>query len=239
MVEAASPEATDFYGRALEVLEDTGVPFLVGGAYAMQTYADVVRETKDLDVFCKSGDHPRLLHALGDAGFATEITDATWLAKAFEGEYYVDLIFGAANGASTVDDSWFEHGHSATVAGRSVTLVSPEDQIWQKCFVQDRARYDGADIAHIIRKSGPSLDWQRLLTRMEAHWELLFAHLVLFRYIYPAERHTVPQWVLEEMQSRLTAQFGLPEPAEAICRGPLLSKTQYTVDIQQWGYRER
>ena len=239
MAEPASPEATAFYARAIRVLQDTGVPFLIGGAYAMQTYADIVRETKDLDVFSKPGDHPRLLHALGETGFATEITDATWLAKAFEGDYYVDIICGAANGVSTVDDTWFQHGQPAQVVGRQVTLVSPEDQIWQKCFVQDRVRYDGADIAHIIRKSGQRLDWKRLLTRMEAHWELLFAHLLLFRYIYPGERDTVPAWLLEEMQSRLTAQSNVPEPTEPVCRGPLLSKTQYRVDIDDWGYRER
>jgi hypothetical protein len=37
----------------------------------------------------------------------------------------------------------------------------------------------------------------------------------------------------------VSAQLSVPVPAEAVCRGPLLSKTQYTIDIDQWGYRER
>jgi hypothetical protein len=235
----ANPEAANFYARALRILDDSGVPYLVGGAYAMQTYAHIVRETKDLDVFSKAGDHPRLLDALAQAGYKTEITDATWLAKAFEGDYFVDIIFASANGVSTVDDSWFDHAYPAEVVGRSVKLVSVEDQLWQKCFVQDRFRYDGADVIHIFRKWGSNIDWTRLLNRMEAHWELLFAHVLQFRYIYPGERTTIPNWLLEELQSRVTAQMTVPLPTEAVCRGPLLSKTQYTMDIGEWGYRER
>lgn len=232
-------EAASVYERALRILGETGVPYLVGGAYAMRTYADIMRETKDLDVFCKAGDHPRLLRALADEGYRTEITDATWLAKAFEGEYFIDLIFGSANGVSTVDDTWFEHAYPAEVVGMPVRLVSAEDQIWQKAFVQDRFRYDGADVAHIFRRWGPNIDWVRLLNRMEAHWELLFAHVLQFRHIYPGERNTIPSWLVEELQARVNAQMSVPVPTEAVCRGPLLSKTDYLVDIEEWGYRER
>jgi hypothetical protein len=205
----------------------------------MQTYADLVRETKDLDIFAQAGDYPLLLQSLADDGFEVEITDATWLAKARQGEYYVDLIFGSANGVSTVDHTWLEHAYPADVVGLPVRLVSVEDQIWQKCFVQDRFRYDGADVAHIFRKWGSRIDWMRLLHRMEAHWELLFAHILQFRYIYPAERSNVPAWLIDELQARVNAQMGVPVPSEAVCRGPLLSKTQYTMDIEEWGYRER
>ncbi|HEX6508324.1 MAG TPA: hypothetical protein VF221_11890, partial [Chloroflexota bacterium] len=123
----AGKAAEQFYRSALDVLDKAGPPFLVGGAYAMQEYANIVRDTKDLDVFCKAGDCPRLLQALGDAGYRTEITDATWLAKAFEGEYLVDVIFGSANGVSSVDDSWLEHARPARVVGHHVKLVSAED----------------------------------------------------------------------------------------------------------------
>jgi hypothetical protein len=235
----ANPKAADFYVRALQTLERADVPFLIGGAYAMQTYAGIARETKDLDIFATAGDYPHLLQSLADAGYDVEITDATWLAKAREGEYYVDIIFGSANGVSSVDHTWLEHAYPAQVMGRSLTLVSVEDQIWQKCFVQDRYRYDGADVAHIFREWGPKIDWTRLLHRMEAHWELLFAHILQFRYIYPAERSTVPDWLIDELQARVKAQMSVPVPTEAVCRGPLLSKKQYTVDIEQWGYRER
>jgi hypothetical protein len=232
-------QTTAFYCRVLDLLGGIEVPVLVGGAFAMREYADIVRETKDLDLFCKVSDHPRVLAALKSGGFTVEITDATWLAKAFDGDSYVDVIFGSANGVSSVDDTWFEYAYPATLLDREVRLVSVEDQLWQKAFIGDRFRYDGADVAHIIRASADRIDWHRLLTRMEAHWELLLAHLVQFRYIYPANRNAVPAWLLNELMSRVTSQFEVPVPSEPICRGPLLSKTQYVVDIQEWGYRER
>jgi hypothetical protein len=178
---------------------ESQIPFMVGGAYAMRHYADVVRDTKDLDVFCKTSDHVHLLHALSEAGYATEITDATWLAKAFYGDHLLDLIFGSRNNVCPVDDSWFEHAPRVTLMGCEVLLVAPEEVLWTKALVQDRDRFDGADVMHLLRRQGRDLDWRRLLLRMEPHWEVLLAHLIQFRWIYPAERDTAPQWVMEEL----------------------------------------
>ncbi len=231
--------AEDFYGSALAILAECQIPFMVGGAYAMRHYADVVRDTKDLDVFCKTSDHARLLHALIEAGYATEITDATWLAKVFHGDHLLDLIFGSRNNVCPVDDSWFEHAPRVTLMGCEVLLVAPEEVLWTKALVQDRDRFDGADVMHLLRRQGRDLDWRRLLLRMEPHWEVLLAHLIQFRWIYPAERDTAPMWVMEELLAREQAQLTAPVPVEKICRGPLLSKLQYQVDIEEWGYRER
>jgi hypothetical protein len=231
--------AERYYGAALDSLLQSGVPFLVGGAYAMRQYADIYRETKDLDVFCVPGDHPRLLQVLSESGYRPEITDATWLAKAFSDDLYVDIIFGSANGACPVDDSWFAHAPQAELLGRAVRLVPPEEVLWTKMLVEDRHRFDGADVNHLLRKSGKNLDWKRLLRRMEPFWEVLFSHLLQFRFVYPAERDAVPAWLLTELQERLSSQLTVPLPVEKVCRGPLLSKTQYEIDIQEWGYRER
>ena len=75
MIEA-STEAATFYARTLETLSGTGVPFLVGGAYAMRTYAGIMRETKDMDIFATPGDYPVLLQSMGDVGYEVEITDS-------------------------------------------------------------------------------------------------------------------------------------------------------------------
>jgi len=52
----------------------------------------------------------------------------------------------------------------------------------------ERERFDGGDIAHLIRGSGRDLDWQRLLNRFGPHWRVLFSHLVMFGFCYPSER---------------------------------------------------
>jgi hypothetical protein len=37
-------------------LKESGVPFLLSGAYAVTAYTGIRRSTKDMDVFCKPGD---------------------------------------------------------------------------------------------------------------------------------------------------------------------------------------
>jgi hypothetical protein len=232
-------EAEAFYVSALERLNESGVPFMIGGAYAMRQYADIYRDTKDLDVFCKAGDYPRLLDALQAAGYATEITDANWLAKAFHDSYFIDLIFNAGNGLCSVDDTWFEHAPTVSLLGVEVKLIPAEEEIWTKLYIRDRHRYDGADICHIIRKQGPELDWQRLLMRMETHWELLLGQILEFRFVYPSERDAVPRWLMEELISRAHAQLDMPTPKDRICRGNLLSRSDYEIDEREWGYRPK
>jgi hypothetical protein len=230
----SAPEA--FYSGVLDALKQSGVPFMIGGGYAMQVYAGIVRDTKDLDIFCTAGDFPHLLRTLTDAGYETEITDATWLGKAREGEHFVDLIFSSANRTAPVDSVWLERSRKVSMFGRSVLLAPPEELIWSKSTVQDRFRFDGSDIIHMMRETGSELDWKHLLDRMGSNWEVLLAHIMMFRFVYPSERDTVPRWLLDEMLERVQDQLSLPTPQDRICRGPLLSRTQYEPDTEEWGY---
>jgi hypothetical protein len=106
--------------------------------------------------------------------------------------------------------------------------------MWSKAFVQERERFDGADVAHLIRALGPSLDWDRLLARFGDHWRVLYAHVVLFGYIYPDRREHVPAWVMDELAGRLAADR--MEPENHVCNGTLLSREQYLVDLERDGY---
>ena len=49
-------ETQHVYRKALEALGHAGVEFLIGGAYALAPYTNVVRDTKDLDVFLRRED---------------------------------------------------------------------------------------------------------------------------------------------------------------------------------------
>ena len=110
--------------------------------------------------------------------------------------------------------------------------------ILSKSFVMERERYDGADVAHLILALGAKLDWERLLSRFEKNWRVLFAHLVLFGFIYPAERSRVPNWVMRELHARMRAEHATQSHAEHVCQGTLLSREQFLIDIQDWGYND-
>src|SRR4026209_1522994 len=98
-----------FYREAVRALTHSGVPFLVGGAYAFGRYTGIERHTKDFDVFVRPGDVERTLRTLEDAGAATELTVPHWLGKARRGEDFIDVIFSSGNGLATVDAEWFTH----------------------------------------------------------------------------------------------------------------------------------
>jgi hypothetical protein len=65
---------------------------------------------------------------------------------------------------------------------------------------------------------------------------VLLAHITMFRFVYPSERDTIPRWLMEELLARVQDQLSLPTPQDRICRGPLLSRTQYEEDTNEWGY---
>jgi hypothetical protein len=177
---------------------------------------------------------------LGAAGCDTEITFPHWLGKARCGEDLVDIIFSSGNGVAAVDDLWFTYAVDETVLGLPVRLMPPEEMIWSKGFIMERERYDGADIAHVIHARAEALDWRRLVGRFGRHWRVLLSHLVLFGFIYPAERARIPPWVMNELTRRVARETAsVPVAASApVCRGPLLSRAQYLVDIEERGYHD-
>jgi len=187
-------DASAFYVDALERLSRSGIPFLVGGARALSHYTRIDRQTKDLDLFLLKADVERALEVFRRAGYRAELTFPHWLGKVHCADQYVDLIFSSGNGVAVVDDLWFEHAVSADIFGVRVKLSPPEEMIWSKAFVQERERFDGADVLHLFYRFGPALDWERLLERFGPHWRVLFAHIVMFGFVYPGRRWTIPGW---------------------------------------------
>jgi hypothetical protein len=61
--------------------------------------------------------------------------------------------------------------------------------------------------------------------------------LILFGYIYPGERAVIPPKIIEDLITRLRSEATTAGP-ERLCRGTLLSRQQYLVDIQEWGFRD-
>jgi hypothetical protein len=238
-VNDALPRATrDFYVRAMRLLDEAEIEFLVGGAYAFERYTGIARHTKDFDIFVHPRDVTRVLATLGAAGCETELSFPHWLGKARCGDDFVDVIFSSGNGVAVVDDEWFAHSVEDEVFGRSVRLVPAEEMIWSKAFIMERERFDGGDVAHILRASAERIDWPRLVGRFGEAWRVLMAHLVLFGFIYPGERHRIPPGVLSELSARLQRELATSEPGARTCRGTILSRAQYLIDIERWGYAD-
>jgi hypothetical protein len=235
-VQASSRHASDFYKRIINTFQEGGIDFLVGGAYAYVHYTGIGRETKDLDLFIRRRDWDAVSSALAKDGVITELTFPHWLGKAFGGrqrEFFVDLIFSGGNGIAEVDDEWFAHAQWDESLGFPVRLMPVEEMIWSKAFLMERERFDGADVLHLIRARQKDLNWPRLLSRFGEHWRVLLAHLVLFPYVYPND--PAPTAVINQLFDRARNE-PKSEGGLRLCRGTLLSRAQYLIDIEDWNY---
>ena len=230
-------EAASLYREVLLAMNEHGVPYAVAGAFALEKYTGIWRVTKDLDLFMKPEDVPEALEYLKEHGFRCETLDPVWLAKAHRGEYFVDLISGMSNAVITVDDSWMGRAQPAVVAGVDSRIISAEDLLTSKLFVIRRERFDGADIAHIIYRSGGKLDWGRVLQLAGEHWEIVLWALLLFRYIYPAHTGYVPATLWQDLLTRLVEEFQHPDP-KAPFRGSLVDDNMFLIDMKDWGLED-
>lgn len=238
------PITLAFYRRILQAMNDAGIPFLVGGAYAFNCYTTISRRTKDLDIFIRRNDYEKTSEHLQRCGCRTDMIYPHWLAKAYDAEAngshddFVDIIFSSGNGIAEVDDFWFDHANEDDVLGIKAKLCPIEETIWSKAFIMERERFDGADIAHLVLVCAERIDWNRLLLRFGPHWRVLLSHLVLFGFSYPSHRDLIPSWIQYELIDRLRNEITDPPNGENICAGTLLSREQYLMDIEHWGYRD-
>ncbi len=225
--------------HALAALNARGPRFMLGGAFALTHYTEVIRSTKDIDLFVTAEDVPATLRCLEIIGFRTQLTFPHWLAKAQLGPLKFDVIFASGNGVARVDAEWFQYATDTSLYGVPVRVVPVEELIWSKAYVMERERYDGADVAHLLRARGRSLDWARLERRFGPHRAVLLSYILLFEFIYSDARRYLPEGVFERLVDAVRAQRATQhEPDERVCRGALLSRQQFLSDILDTGYAD-
>jgi len=231
-------EEREIYKRALRVLNEAGIPYVVAGAYAIYEHTGIYRQTKDLDLFVEPSVLIPAMRALRAGGFRTTLEQSHWLAKAKDGKYFVDIIFGMGNGLALIDADWYRNSTPAILAATPVRVAPAEELIWHRLFINERHRQDMADIVHLILCVGGHLDWKRLVDKTGPHWPLLLAQLQMFYYVYPGYRSRVPDWVLENLLARARSETGHEEPSETATRGTLISRFSFAIDVNEWGFRD-
>jgi hypothetical protein len=232
-------EERSIYQRALRALNEAGVPYVVTGTYAIYEYTGIYRETKDLDVFVEPQRLVETFRVLREAGFTTRLEQTHWLAKAIDGDHFVDVIFGMGNGLALVDEGWYQHSTPAILAAQPVRVAPPEELIWHRLFISERHRQDMADIAHLILCMGDRLDWDRLLRRTGEHWPLLLAQLQIFSYVYPETALRVPTEVMSELLDRARGELERERSGVQITRGTVISRFSFAIDVNEWGFTDQ
>jgi hypothetical protein len=226
-------EQASLFREVLIALEEKHFPYAVSGAFALRAHTGICRFTKDLDLFMTAKTSAEVFPYLRGRGFDCEVRDPVWLAKARKGEFFVDLITGMSNGVIVVEDSWIERATPVVVHGVKTRVLAPEELVASKIFVAKRERFDGADIAHVIYGTNGSFDWERELELVGDHWEMLLWSLLLFRYVYPAQTHYVPDAIWRKLLRRLETQISRPQP-DAKFRGSLVDENMFAIDLNEW-----
>lgn len=232
-------QAEAFYNRLLKTLIDKHMPFMVGGTYAFNQYTGLERPTGDIDIKCPHEDYPTLLKTLTKEGYKTELVEIelNWLAKVYDDKgFYTDIIFAERNGLHKIQRSALQNARDGIVLGHKVKLEPIEDMISSKCYVHNRDRDDTGDVVHLILRQGGNINWELLLEKMDPHWQLLMSHILNFLFIYPSERHKVPEWVIEKLMDKLKVFFKKNAHEEKVTRGLLLSN-DYQVGVAKWGFK--
>jgi len=232
-----SADALACYQSALKCLELARIPFVVAGAFALHHHTGIWRTTKDLDLFLQPEHVPEALKELTRCGFSTEITDPVWLAKAFCGSYFVDLITACGNATLVVDSKWIARSEPGEFFGVPCRVLGAEEIIVTKLFVSRRERFDLADVVHLMRATSERLDWKRILSLMTGHDELLLWSMVFFAYVYPAHVGTIPRKVWDALLLKLRNHLDNPQP-EAPFRGALVDPNMFAIDVDEWGERD-
>jgi hypothetical protein len=231
-------EEREVYRRALTALNQVSIPYVVAGAYAIYEHTGIYRQTKDLDLFVEPQYVLAAARALHDARFVMRLEDLHWLAKAFSGDHFVDVIYGMGNAVSFIDDSWVKHSRAGVLAAQPVRIAPAEELIWHRLFINERHRHDMSDVVHLILCVGDTLDWERLLRRVGSAWPLLLAQLQTFSYVYPGYRSNVPAWVMEQLIERARTDIARDEEDADVTRGPLISRFSFAIDVREWGFSD-
>ncbi len=224
------------YARWLRILNETGDPYAVGGAFAVYAYTGAWRDSKDLDVFLPPHGLKPALDALRAAGFRTEVRDRLWLAKVHRPPAFMDLLFAVRHSTSLrITADWFSTCRPVELLGVRTCMLGPEEVIATKVYLAARDRFDGADIAHLVRAAGGRVDWQRVIDLLHGDEEIVLWHLVFFQIVYPGLVDYLPTDLMGRAFDQLRTAWSDPADQRAF-RGMLLDPEVFAVDVTEWGH---
>lgn len=230
-----SPKTEKFYQDILDIFLQNNIPFMIGGTYAFTAYTGIYRATKDLDIITTKSNCLKVLALLRKKGFAAELLNPVWIGKVYHDEDFIDIIFAERNDSYHVTSEWFGLTRTSRIFDRDILLMPVEYMISTKAYVQFRDKYDGSDITYLLLKYADTLDWKILTHHLKKHWQLLFAHLLLFTFVFPSESHHIPSWVMQEYKKMIQQLITHPPPQGKIIQGHLISY-EYACAIKEWKY---
>jgi hypothetical protein len=188
----------EIYQKVIDDARQSGIPFALGGAFAVAAYTGLWRNTKDLDLYVTPQNRDRMIQVLSRYGFSdyfeTHSYDRWWIYRGFKEGMIVDIIWAAANHRTQVQDSWIS-GPEVEVRARRVRVLPVEVILQDKLYIMQRERCDWPDVLNLLFSWGGAVDWERLLRELKDDAPLLAGALSVFRWIAPGHARELPPWL--------------------------------------------
>lgn len=195
-----SMEEFDIYTEALDTLERSGIPCVVGGGIAVAAYGRK-RATKDIDLYIKLEDTARAMEALRNAGFdINPLEGVHWLAKAYKKGVPIDFILENIGSVLATDET-IRRGQYRCVQGYMLPIMSPEDLVFRKVLAMRCYRDDWYDCIAVLSNTYKTFDWDYFLQLMEKFPERALSFVLFVKTDWD---HVIP--VPERIVSSLIKQ---------------------------------
>ena len=187
--QAVSDEHWSIYARAIQSVRSAGIPFLLGGGFALAAFTGRWRDTKDIDFYIEPKHRDVVVAALTKAGFRDyydqRAYDRRWIYRSIKSGVIVDIIWAMANQRAEVDTDWFKRAEQFDLRGERLSVVPPEELMWCKLYIMQRDHCDWTDVFNLVYAAGPRLDWQHLIERLGEDTPLLKALLQVYGWLCP------------------------------------------------------
>ena len=215
-----SPEQWEIYRAALETVREAGVPFMLGGGFALATYTGRWRDTKDIDFYIKPENRGTVVDALSKAGFGDYFSrlpyDRGWIYRSTRNEVIVDIIWSMANRRAAVDDEWFERAGTVVLRGEKLLVLPREEFMWCKLYILQRDHCDWTDLFSLLYVDAEQIDWEHLLDRLGEDEPLLKALLTVYGWLCPGETLRLPERLCEKLSMPRRPQAPAPPRTDRI-----------------------
>lgn len=196
----------DLYTKALRALQDSGVRFMVGGAFAVYHYTNWWRNTHDIDVYVTHDQVQKAADALSSVGFVDigeqAAGDKDWIYHSGQKGLALDVIWRFANLVNYITDEWFSRASRGEFLDLNLNFLPLEELIWIKVFVINRHRCDWPDVMRLAQAQCRRLDWDRLMSLLGEHWLLLAALVDVFDWQYPGSMGCIPDSIRDELAAK-------------------------------------
>lgn len=149
--------------KAAPALRDAGVPFMLGGSLACWARGGP-RSQNDLDLMLPPPDAERALAALAAAGMRTGHPPEEWLAKAWDGEVTVDLIFRLL-GLGDVTVEMIAAAEQMQVLAIRMPVMATEDILVAKLLSISEQNLDYGPPLEMGRSLREQIDWEDVRRR--------------------------------------------------------------------------